>query len=197
MSLISDALKKAQRERTVPPSEASAEFTSHSPRRGRGETRPRTRVFLIAKLAVVIAALVGGIAFFHGPTKKPDAGDGTPAAQDILIGEVSSPSSVTAVPTSPPSSLPPAKIQPVSSAPPTPQYDLAGMTVVGPNTLLSISRRSDRRSVWIPVGKTVGEVTALSYDPRTDRAVIEVEGRKFDIKMRDGSPEEPKIQAAE
>ena len=71
------------------------------------------------------------------------------------------------------------------------------MTVVGPNTLLSISRRSDRRSVWVPLGKTVGEVTAVSYDPLTDRAVIEVEGRTLNIRMRDGSADEPKIRAAE
>ena len=67
------------------------------------------------------------------------------------------------------------------------EYDLAGMTGVGNNTLLSIIRRSDGRSFLIPVGKTVGEVTVISYNAETDDAVIRVRGRLVKIVMRNAS----------
>jgi hypothetical protein len=66
-------------------------------------------------------------------------------------------------------------------------YDLAGMTAVGKNTLLSIIRRSDQRSFWVPIGKTVGEVTAVSYNADADNAVIQVHGQLITIGMRNGS----------
>jgi len=66
-------------------------------------------------------------------------------------------------------------------------YDLAGMTVAGKGTLLSIVRRSDQRSFWIQVGKTVGEVTAVSYNADADNAVIRVRGQLITIGMRNGS----------
>ena len=197
MSLISDALKKAQRERSHPSPGASAESRPPSPRpRGDGARSP-TRVFVVANVAVLIAALLGGIAFFRGPSKTPDQHARPPVGHEMRVAPPSSSTSAAESETQVSIPQPSVKKQPVSSAPESPPYDLAGMTVVGPNTLLSISRRSDRRSVWVPLGKTVGEVTAVSYDPLTDRAVIEVEGRTLNIRMRDGSADEPKIRAAE
>ena len=64
------------------------------------------------------------------------------------------------------------------------EYDLSGMTSVGKNTLLSITRRSDRTSFWISVGKTVGEVTAVSYNPETNDALIRVRGRLVTIRRK-------------
>ncbi len=63
-------------------------------------------------------------------------------------------------------------------------YHLSGMTVVGKDTLLSITREADKRSTWIPVGKTVGEVTVVRYDAALDRAVIRVAGREHTLAMR-------------
>lgn len=63
-------------------------------------------------------------------------------------------------------------------------YQLAGMTVVGAETLLSITRESDKRSTWIAVGKTVGEVTVVSYNPASDRAVIRVGGNEHTLTLR-------------
>jgi hypothetical protein len=60
-------------------------------------------------------------------------------------------------------------------------YSLLGMTVVGKDTLLSISRLSDKQSTWIPVGKTVAEITALSYDAKSDQAVIRADGKLFTL----------------
>lgn len=67
------------------------------------------------------------------------------------------------------------------------EYDLAGMTGVGNNTLLSIIRRSDGRSFLIPVGKTVGEVTAVSYNADSDDAVIRVRGKLVKVVMRNAA----------
>lgn len=63
-------------------------------------------------------------------------------------------------------------------------YELTGMSVVGKDTLLSVLRVSDKRSTWIPVGKTVSEITAVSYDPAKDEAVIRVDGRTLNLTMR-------------
>jgi len=59
---------------------------------------------------------------------------------------------------------------------------------LGSNTLLSVIRKSDRRSLWVPVGKTVGEVTAVSYDPDSDQGVISVRGKLLSITMSDSAP---------
>jgi hypothetical protein len=63
-------------------------------------------------------------------------------------------------------------------------YELAGMSVAGKATLLSITRVRDKRSTWVPVGQTVGDITAVSYDPKTDQATIRVEGKLLTISMR-------------
>lgn len=66
-------------------------------------------------------------------------------------------------------------------------YDLVGMTIVGADTLVSVFRLSDQRSLWVPVGKTVGEVTAVSYDPAKDEAVIRVGEQVLTLVMRKGA----------
>ncbi len=63
-------------------------------------------------------------------------------------------------------------------------YHLSGMTVVGRDTLLSITREADKRSTWIPVGKTTGEITVVRYDAANDRAVIRVAGQEHTLTMR-------------
>jgi hypothetical protein len=63
-------------------------------------------------------------------------------------------------------------------------YELAGMSVAGKATLLSIVRVRDKRSFWVPVGQTVGEITAVSYDPQTDQATIRAEGQLLTLSMR-------------
>lgn len=86
-------------------------------------------------------------------------------------------------------------------APSTPSHDyaLAGMSMLGNDTLLGILRQSDRRSIWVPVGKSVGGITAVSYDPARDEAVIRVRGRLLTVTMSSGamSGEEPAAHTAE
>lgn len=64
------------------------------------------------------------------------------------------------------------------------QYELAGMSVAGKATLLSVTRVRDRKSFWVPVGQTVGDITAVSFDPKTDQATIRAEGQLLTISMR-------------
>ena len=63
-------------------------------------------------------------------------------------------------------------------------YELAGMSVAGKATLLSILRTSDKRSIWVAVGQTVGEVTAVSYDAKTDEATIRAGGKLLTLGMK-------------
>ena len=70
----------------------------------------------------------------------------------------------------------------VKSAPSS--YEFVGMTAIGNVTLLSINRLADKRSVWVPLGKTVYQITAISYDPRTESAVIRVDSQTLTLPMR-------------
>ena len=66
-------------------------------------------------------------------------------------------------------------------------YVLTGMTVVGKDTLLSITSQADKRSVWVAVGKTVGDITAVSYDPAKEKAVIRAAGHSYTLTLKKGA----------
>ena len=89
-----------------------------------------------------------------------------------------------------PSPFVPAAFNAANKPPVTEEYNLGGTSTLGSNTLLSVIRKSDKRSIWVPVGKTVGEVTAVSYDPDSDQAVIRVRGQLLSVTMDSlaGSP---------
>ena len=78
--------------------------------------------------------------------------------------------------------LPPATAAAATNG--TTSYEFAGMSVAGKATLLSIVRTRDKRSFWVPVGQTVGEITAVSYDPKTDQATIKADGQLLTLSMR-------------
>ncbi len=63
-------------------------------------------------------------------------------------------------------------------------YQLSGYVAQDKSGLLSVTRVSDKKSVWIPLGATVNDVTALSYDANLDQAVIRVGGRTLTISLR-------------
>ena len=63
-------------------------------------------------------------------------------------------------------------------------YEFIGMTVLSNATLLSINCVADKRSIWVPLGKTVNQITAVSYDPRTESAVIRADNQTLTLKMR-------------
>lgn len=81
--------------------------------------------------------------------------------------------------------LPPANVAPAAAA--SAAFALTGMTVVGKDTLLSITSQSDKRSTWVSVGKTVGDITAVSYDPKTETAVIRTQGKNHTLVLKKGA----------
>jgi len=43
---------------------------------------------------------------------------------------------------------------------------------------------ADKRSIWVAVGQTVGEVTAVSFDPKTDEATIRANGKLLTLGLK-------------
>lgn len=179
MSLISDALAKAQLDRAAHP---GSRYPGGTPDHFTSRRRERStrRAFIAANVVAVGSLGVATYLYLQSvaPSEKSAA---VVAATPEMVAPPSAPAPTVVAPE------PVAPVAPAIVVPkPTTEYELAGMTEVGPNTLLSISRRSDHRSIWIPVGKTVGEITAVSYDPQTDRAVISVSGQRLSVRLRDG-----------
>lgn len=67
-------------------------------------------------------------------------------------------------------------------------YDFVGMTTVGPQTLVSVRRQSDHRSLWIPVGKSVAEITVLAYDATKDEITIRTPEATLTLPLRKTGP---------
>ena len=65
-----------------------------------------------------------------------------------------------------------------------PSFAFVGAVEQGATTLISIRRSSDQHSVWIPVGSTVNGMTAQSYDPVSEQAVIIADGRAHTLQLR-------------
>ena len=210
MSLISDALKKAEQQRSDPSLASVNRWTTTSPAAAPAQPETRRSSLYLANVVALVAVCAFAIYFFRG---RPGPFDGF--SSDRAGG--SSESVTAAVDTSAPTPTPDARpgsttVEPATpsepalvavntsrSAPPTSSdYDLVGTSGVGSTTLLSIARREDKRSLWVPVGRTVAEVTAVSYDPETDRAVIRVRGNLMTVVTREASSAPaPAAQAAE
>jgi len=77
--------------------------------------------------------------------------------------------------------LPPSAVS--GSAAVSAKYQLSGMIVTGKDTLISITRLSDRQSFWIPLGSTVNEVTALSYNADQDEATVRAHGETLNLPL--------------
>lgn len=83
--------------------------------------------------------------------------------------------------------LPPADAAAPAKSAAKASYEFVGMTELGNETLLSFTRVSDKVSVWIPLGKTINEITVVSYDAKTDTAVIKANGETLTLTMRKGT----------
>ena len=64
------------------------------------------------------------------------------------------------------------------------KYQLGGMITKGKDVLISVTRVSDKQSFWVPIGATVDEVTAISYVPELDQAVISANGERITLRLR-------------
>ncbi|MEO7599365.1 MAG: hypothetical protein ABIV50_10560 [Opitutus sp.] len=212
MSLISDALKRAEQQRSHPSLAAPALADTSSwnaevsvPVASRVESRRSSSPSLFYfNVVALIAVFAFGLYFFRtGPqpidqgTTQRAGGTSESAATEFtaspapLAMEPGSESPATPVPTyTAQRSAPDRALVPMTNAatPPTTfDYELGGTSGVGSTTLLSIVRRDDKRSLWVPVGRTVAEVTAVSYDRETDQAVIRVRGNLLTVVTRDAA----------
>jgi hypothetical protein len=186
MSLLNDALHRVQRLRGE---KLHAEgLVRHGPTRQAAITKPAKRVsplmWVMINAVIVMLVLVANHFFVRDPSPNVEAASvisPVPATAPIKM-------TVRAPAKQPVFSpvLPRAESVP-ESGPAELDYDLAGMTVLGKNTLLSITRRSDQQSFWVPVGKTVGEITAVSYNPEAVNASIRVRGQVVTIVMRNAA----------
>ena len=202
MSLINDALNKVQRERREAAATGSeqrylAEVAAEKKAKATGRNRPVMWVLINA--GVLILVLAGNHFFFRDspsveqpvtilPTTPSPAS--TVAASPVPFARPIAPAPRDELRESPISASPFITLPSQAPSPTTAaevEYDLAGMTVVGKDTLLSIIRRSDQRSIWVPVGKTVGEVSAVSYNAENDDAIIRVRGQTMRIGMRNAA----------
>ena len=200
MSLISDALKKAELQRAQPPLARESRWNQGTPAQStptEPPSRSGSRGLFFANIAVLAIVCLAAIYFVRN---EPMAGNNDDAVVDAgdrpetTTSEFASDDSAMATPSAfeeepsggplPESPFLPPNSTAANQPPVTEEYDLGGTSTLGSNTLLSVVRRSDRRSLWIPVGKTVGEITAVSYDPDTDQAVIRVRGNLLSLTMR-------------
>jgi hypothetical protein len=197
MSLINDALNKAQRERSQPRAATLYRSPGYRPPFQR-PVRVKSLAFVWVNAAVVAVLIAAGIWYLRFRStsfrREPDlAATAATAAPTPVAAQpaAATPPARALVPDREPPSLA-ALPAPAPLAPARSTYELTGMSAMGATTLLSVVRLSDKRSFWVPVGKTVGEITAVSYDPATDRAVIRVNGSLQTIALRDvGSPTSP------
>jgi len=193
MSLISEALNKVQLQQQN--AAAFSSYPNQSSRRHQPVVRVKSLTFIWANAAILAVFFVAGLVYLR--TRSYPAADAAAPTRTVQAPVVSSTAPVAQPATVSANSTFSAAQEPAApSAAPTAfsasssassDYDLAGMSALGSSTLLSISRRSDHRSLWVQVGKSVGEITAISYDPDTDSAKISVNGRLQTIRMRDGS----------
>lgn len=83
-------------------------------------------------------------------------------------------------PFTPPPSAGGATTGPVSDT-----YQLSGYVAQAKGSgMISVTRVSDKRSLWIPLGQTVADITAVSYDALNDQAVIRAGGQALTITLR-------------
>jgi hypothetical protein len=65
--------------------------------------------------------------------------------------------------------------------------ELAGISVVGNRTDLIIQDKTTKKTSWVRLGATANGISALKYDPRTEQAVVRVNGAEKVLTLRKGT----------
>lgn len=191
MSLITDALLKAERDRT---DAAVADAARFPPLARAGDLQDKKRRRSLAPLLVNATMVAGVIAVLIMTLLRQRTPEAIPAENPdpAPVALVDRPApEFNAPPPSAASPFSPETIEPTELTPPhlsSPDYTLAGMSVLGDDTLISVLRHSDQRSIWIPVGRSAGGIAAVSYDAEHDRAVIRIDEQLLTIRMGAGTP---------
>ncbi len=63
-------------------------------------------------------------------------------------------------------------------------YELAGASVTDGGIQVCVFDTQAKKSRWIAVGSTADKIQVVSYDPRTERAVIRVDGSQREVGLR-------------
>jgi hypothetical protein len=201
MSLISDALKKAELQRSQPTVARGSVWDRGIDSDGdsRKAAPASSRALFVANIAVLAIICVVALYFVRNQPMAASGDSQIDSSRNSTEPAVVTIDSVT--PSAPATTensaipepiavspfIPPATAASINNPPITDDYILGGTSSLGSNTLLSVIRKSDRRSLWVPVGKTVGEVTAVSYNPDLDQGVISVRGKLLSITMNDSA----------
>ncbi|QYM79892.1 hypothetical protein K0B96_04550 [Horticoccus luteus] len=69
-------------------------------------------------------------------------------------------------------------------APPPETLQLSGVIASGESVLVNLTDSQTKRSLWIPVGKTVDDIEVLSCDLKTDTVVVRAKGQVKTLKLR-------------
>lgn len=193
MSLVSDALKKAEQMRLE-----QAGVLAPGPRpvmRARswqaGRLGPSSAKLVWANAAVLSVAFVMAVLYLRRPMTdvEPITGAATSAAaakaEAAPRATMSAADESTAIADT--AATEAVETLPVANTPTAPAYEVCGVTVAGKNTLVGVARRGDGRSAWISVGQTLGDVTVVSYDAQKEQATLRVDGRLVTASMRSGA----------
>jgi hypothetical protein len=65
-------------------------------------------------------------------------------------------------------------------------HELVGVIATSKQTLVGITDKTTRKSLWIPVGRTVEGIEVLSCDPKQDQAVVRIGGETRTLVMQKG-----------
>ncbi len=67
-------------------------------------------------------------------------------------------------------------------------HELVGIFGSSKQTLVGITDKATRKSIWVPVGKSADGVEVISCDAKHDRAVVKIGGVVQTLNMRSSSP---------
>jgi hypothetical protein len=67
-------------------------------------------------------------------------------------------------------------------------HELVGVISSGKDTLVGITDRSTRKSLWIPVGKSLDGIEVISYEPKQDTATLRIAGMLKVVTMKAPAP---------
>lgn len=67
-------------------------------------------------------------------------------------------------------------------------HELVGMIASSKQTVVGLTNKATRKSIWIPVGSAADGVEVVSCDPKTDTALVRIQGELQTLSMRSSTP---------
>ena len=187
MSLVSDALKKAEQMRlqqagVLGPGQRTV-VRARPLHAGRLSASSAKRWWANMAVLAVVAAMA--VQYLRQPLVKAAAGETKAVgAPETGATPAAGPDAMERAIGAPNASMDAVVAQSVQAEP---AFALCGVTVAGKDTLVGVTRQSDGRSAWIAVGQTLGDVTVESYDAKREEATLRVNGQRVTAGMSNGA----------